>query len=587
MKHSPTSAFQPGHIKSVSVGKRVGSLMLCALFGVGLLVGTADAQSLFSQSLSFPVAGGPSAVDILSVGDDNPDLLVANGTGVFTPSVSVLTNESNGVVFSEARIQVPEPLSLAQAVAGGDFNGDGLGDFAVAGDDLSAETQRTVVAVYTGSVGGSWSLRDQEALDGVFPHCLLATDLDGNGATDLIVCHARAGESAGRITILNGAGDGTFALGQSLAVGSNAASAAVADLDADGALDIVVADPTEGSVFALFGSGSGPTVDSPVELASVQGAQAVAALAEGSGRVVVATDDSGVGLTVLAVDNGRAVDAAANPNLAEGSFVAAAVADVDADDILEVAVVTRDPNSVLILEVDAGGATALRETVELGIDADALAAADLGGNGLDDLVLASAQADRIFVLMNGSRTLPAAMLCGTEPAPICEVGSRSKLKLRNSEGTGSDQFNWRWQSAQVQVPSGNPLEELVTFAFCLYGSDGTTGGRLMLSHTTPALCGDAPCWKAKGSSGYRYRDSERLPQGVGKFYLSHPKRGGTKVVMRGRGENLVVPNFPLDGSQSVVAQVVNDRGACWQTSYGPADMSTGAQFFKARSRTDR
>ena len=81
-------------------------------------------------------------------------------------------------------------------------------------------------------------------------------DLDGDGAPDLAV----ANQSSDDVSVLLGAGDGTFAAEQRFGAGDGPFSVSIGDLDGDGVPDLAVANAFSDDVSVLLGTA---TVHSP------------------------------------------------------------------------------------------------------------------------------------------------------------------------------------------------------------------------------------------------------------------------------------------------------------------------------------
>jgi hypothetical protein len=79
-------------------------------------------------------------------------------------------------------------------------------------------------------------------------------DVNGDGKLDLVVGHATG------VTVFLGRGDGTFAIGGSVASSDRVQSVAIGQLDADGRPDIGFVQATAGGLFAAFGNGDGTFV---------------------------------------------------------------------------------------------------------------------------------------------------------------------------------------------------------------------------------------------------------------------------------------------------------------------------------------
>ena len=88
---------------------------------------------------------------------------------------------------------------------------------------------------------------------GAGPVGLLAADLDRDGAVDIVT----ADQGADGITVLLGDGDGGFAVTPGYLTGGRASAVAAADLNRDGALDLVVANERDDTLTVLLGDGGG------------------------------------------------------------------------------------------------------------------------------------------------------------------------------------------------------------------------------------------------------------------------------------------------------------------------------------------
>src|SRR5207237_2394385 len=112
------------------------------------------------------------------------------------------------------------PVGTArQSVAGGDFNGDGKQDLAVA--NVSSNNVSVLLGTGTGSFQAA-----AEYSSGAFPQSVLVDDFNGDGKQDLAVTNS-AGSLSDTVSVLLGTGAGSFQLPLKFPVGDFPVSLAV------------------------------------------------------------------------------------------------------------------------------------------------------------------------------------------------------------------------------------------------------------------------------------------------------------------------------------------------------------------------
>jgi hypothetical protein len=222
----------------------------------------------------FPNTGGPVWILAADVnGDGRPDLLVANGCGnvssCATGGVGVLLNKGDGT-FQPA-VTYDSGGSFAISVSVADMNGDGVPDLIVANLCASFPQQPPCP---DGSVGvllgnGDGTFRPVRAFpSGGRLSALVVADVNHDGRPDAVVSNcAPTGQFCstvnGNVAILIGNGDGSLQPAQLYDSGGLAASfVAVADVNADGAPDVLVTnarvcDNCRGNLGVLLGRGDG------------------------------------------------------------------------------------------------------------------------------------------------------------------------------------------------------------------------------------------------------------------------------------------------------------------------------------------
>lgn len=324
----------------------------------------------------------------LATGDPHgmgrPSLAIANRGAA---RVSLVLPTPDGGLRLEARVPTgPAPHSLAL----GDLTGDGL-PAAVVLCSLDA------TLALLPNEGGRLT-RGERRPAGEGADDIALADLDGDGHLDAIWL-ARGGDGLFRPRVARGDGRGGLGQTSELAAPSARSSGDLLafDLDGDGRAELVVADPDGGRVALRRGA------DGAVATLDLGGAPGALAILErgGAPHLAVALGDAGERGGIALLDLGGLEGEGQPPELVEVGFVAlgnatfgVAAHDLDGDGAADlVALVRRQPGDgpAQVQALLARGADWLRlAPVETGLRPFALAAGDLAGDGVVD-VLVSAQ----------------------------------------------------------------------------------------------------------------------------------------------------------------------------------------------------
>ncbi|MBV8200993.1 MAG: VCBS repeat-containing protein [Acidobacteria bacterium] len=177
--------------------------------------------------------------DSVTVGDFNGDGLpdFAVGTGVMGRRDLVYLGRADGG-WDKVEIDV-RPLAYVRSVLAADFDHDGRSDLAVGYISFEGAVWRSGIDIFYSRPGGKWERRTLAAKEGREGFSALAAgDLDGDGNLDLV---ALTGEGATWIFLGDGKGFFTHEMAEipNYGPGCNGSRVRLADLDGDGKDEIV------------------------------------------------------------------------------------------------------------------------------------------------------------------------------------------------------------------------------------------------------------------------------------------------------------------------------------------------------------
>ncbi len=334
----------------------------------------------FLPVVTYDPGGQSLSVAIADVnGDGKPDLLVGNA-GLAEGSIGVLLGRGDGTF--QPVVTYNSGGSIAYSVAVADVNGDGKPDLLVANCGPvginACNHGNGLMGVLLGNGDGTFRPVVTYNSGGSTAVSVAVGDVNGDGKPDLLVaneCGTSTDCGRGSVGVLLGNGDGTFQAATIYDVGYAINSLAVADVNADKKLDLLVVNGgTNHNVGVLLGNGDGSF--QPVEAYDSGGNTALS---------VVVADVNGDGKPDLLVGN----QCDMSNNCADGS--------------VGVLLGNGDGTFQPVVNYGSGGSGVW-----------ALAVADVNGDGKPDLLDASYFYNTVGVLLgNSNGTLQAVTTYGS------------------------------------------------------------------------------------------------------------------------------------------------------------------------------
>lgn len=243
---------------------------------------------------------GPNAVVVGDFNHDGyPDLAVVNYTGM---NVAILLNNGNGTFGISAVYPLSGRTKYPAKIVAASLKGNG-------NLDLLVPLLSPAVAVLSGNGDGTFMAETDVTVDDV-PQSVGAGDLNQDGKLDLAVTLPSG------IDVVLGNGDGTFQAPQFFPTTLQdtqwdqpyTAEVQIADVDGDGKLDLVYTNANYSTVGILFGKGDGTFYD-PMEFPSggYSWGLSIADMNRDGAPDVVTVGDGYSGVTALLNANGSAV----------------------------------------------------------------------------------------------------------------------------------------------------------------------------------------------------------------------------------------------------------------------------------------
>lgn len=320
---------------------------------VSVLLGRADGT--FGTAAAFPSGAAPRS---LAVGDFNNDGSLDLATAGEGASVSVLLGDGAGRFAAPRTMAVSLPVDPsvqldALSVAVGDFNKDGKLDLAATSQEeysyggyysyygwWGGTAYRGYVNVLLGDGTGGFSAQNTTQINSGSPLDVEVADLNADGKLDVVT----ANEDTGTVSVLLGIGDGTLGTARDFTTGWYPRAVTVGDFTGDGKLDLVTAGQ---SVDVLPGLGDGTFQG--VARQYVDPVAIAAADFNGDGRLDVVTADPGSDVVGVLLGRGNGTLTLPVEFVAASQPTAVAVGDFNGDGHPDVAAANAGSGNVSVL----------------------------------------------------------------------------------------------------------------------------------------------------------------------------------------------------------------------------------------------
>ncbi len=322
-----TASYPAPGLGSISPPQGNAPILTADFNGDGIpdvvIFGSTSAGQVLSIFLGRPDGSFAPGVDYsvqangFTVGDFNGDgkLDVIVVTYGYTITGSILLGNGDGT------LQSPVPLNQNigngyTAAASGDFNGDGKLDLLLLTPDFGSGA---TMAILLGNGDGTFQAPLTYSVP-TAPYLVLG-DFNRDGKLDVAISGGFSG--SGEVSILINNGDGTFKSPVNYSISGNVQALAVADLNADGNLDLVVpAGGSSAAISVLLGNGDG-TFGSPIvytsNLLSIYSTSIAVADFNGDGKLDVALTNSVGATNAVAIVLGNGDGTFQNPPILYGA----------------------------------------------------------------------------------------------------------------------------------------------------------------------------------------------------------------------------------------------------------------------------
>jgi hypothetical protein len=176
-------------------------------------------------------------------------------------------------------------------------------------------------------------------------------------------------------------------------------------------------------------------------------------------------------------------------------------------------------------------------------------------------------------------TTDCHFICGPTPQAGCRAPAlplKGTVALKDKSPDKKDQVNWKYikGAATTLADFGDPLTS-TDYTLCVYDQSAAPQPILLAHAPAGGTCGTKPCWKAV-KDGFKYNDKLLTPDGLQQVLLKSGVATKTKILVKGKADNLPMPTLPL--TPTVTVQLKSESGVCWEAKYSTPQKNFAEQF---------
>jgi uncharacterized protein YjdB len=381
-------------------------------------------------------------------GDGMQDFATANQND---DDVSIRLGDGTGGFTSPTDVTVGDyPFSIAI----GDFNGDGMQDFA------TANQLDNNVSIRLGDGAGGFTSPTDVTVGG-YPISIAIGDFNGDGMQDF----ATTNFTGANVSIRLGTGTGVFTNVSDVSVGNNPFSIAIGDFNGDGNQDFATANKNDNDVSIRLGDGTGGFT-SPTDVSVGVGPYSIAiGDFNGDGKQDFATANQNDDDVSIRLGDGTG-GFTSTSDITVGSYpYSIAIADFNGDGMQDFATVNALDNDVSIRLGDGTGVFTSASDVSVGNTPASIAIGDFNGDGIQDFATANLFGDNIAIRLGEAVSITGAT----------EVSVGSSITLT---GNGTAATVDPWVSSNTGIATVDASGEVT----------GVSGGSTVITYTTDSGC---------------------------------------------------------------------------------------------------